>query len=137
VGRKVFLAGPIQGFERNQSYRDRLREVLLLHGYEPVDPWQRERVVYSMTGREWWKNVPPADFIRRDLEDIDRCDVLVAYLPRLSAGACMELFYAKRRGKKTITICQIENPSPWIVAHSDIILRNMEDLENLLKAHAP
>jgi len=133
MGTRVFLAGPIQGMEQNQSYRERLRGILLRQGYEPVDPWQREKVVYSATGSEWWKNVPPTDFIRRDLDDIDRCDLLVAYLPRLSAGTCMELFYAKRRGKKTVVICQIENPSPWIVAHSDHFLRTIEDFENLLK----
>ena len=73
------------------------------------------------------------DFIKRDLEDIERCDILVAYLPRLSAGTCMELFYAKLKGKKTVTICGIENPSPWIVSHSDVILRRIEELDDYLK----
>ena len=131
--RRVFISGPIQGMERRQSYRDRIKRILLRRGYEPVDPWEREKVMYSMTGEEWWRNVPPPDFIRRDLEDIDRCDILVAYLPRLSAGTCMELFYAKMRGKKTITICRIKNPSPWIVFHSDVILKSMKELEALLE----
>ncbi|RLI11898.1 hypothetical protein DRO25_01135 [Candidatus Bathyarchaeota archaeon] len=74
-----------------------------------------------------------ADFIRRDLEDIEKCDVLVAYLPKLSAGTCMELFYAKLKGKKTVCICRIENPSPWIIVHSDVVLERIEDLENVLK----
>jgi len=80
--------------------------------------------------------VPPTDFIRRDLEDIDQCDLLIAYLPRLSAGTCMELFYAKRRGKKTVVICRMENPSPWIVAHSDVLLKTVEDFKDWLEAHA-
>lgn len=120
--------------ERRQSYRDKLRELLLRYGYEPLDPWQREKVLYRGPPEEWWRNVPPEGFIKRDLEDIDRCDVLIAYLPRLSAGACMELFYAKMKGKKTVTICKIKNPSPWITAHSDIIVRNMSELEELLKS---
>jgi len=74
-----------------------------------------------------------ADFIRRDLEDIEKCDVLVAYLPTLSAGTCMELFYAKLKKKETICICQFENPSPWITVHSDIILTGIEKLEKALK----
>lgn len=130
---KVLISGPIQGMEREQSYRDRLRRLLKEHGYDVVDPWQRERVVYSPTGREWWKNVPSTGFIKRDLEDIDRCDALVAYLPRLSAGTCMELFYAKSLGKRTIVICELENPSPWIVHHSDILLKNIEKLKDYLK----
>ena len=76
LGGRVFISGPIQGMECRQSYRDRIKRILLRHGYEPVDPWEREKVLYSMTGEEWWRNVPPPDFIRRDLEDIDRCCLL-------------------------------------------------------------
>jgi hypothetical protein len=58
---------------------------------------------------------------------------LVAYLPKLSAGTCMELFYAKQVGKKTVCICMIDNPSPWIVVHSDIIIGAIWELEDTLK----
>ncbi|MBC7131087.1 hypothetical protein H5T51_07725 [Candidatus Bathyarchaeota archaeon] len=68
-------------------------------------------------------------FVRRDLEDIEGCDVLIAYLPRLSAGTCMELFYAKLKGKATICICRLRNPSPWIIAHSDILIQRISDLQ--------
>jgi len=130
--KKVFLSGPIQGMEENQSYRDVIRDVCLRCGYEPIDPWLREKVIFKGAEPDWWKNVPK-DFIKRDLKDIEKCDLLVAYLPRLSAGTCMELFYAKLKGKRTITICEIENPSPWIIAYSDVILNRIEDLEDLLK----
>ncbi|MEM2336203.1 MAG: hypothetical protein QXR79_01560 [Candidatus Bathyarchaeia archaeon] len=55
-------------------------------------------------------------------------------MPKLSAGTCMELFYAKMKGKKTICICKIKNPSPWITTHSDIILKEIRQLEQTLKA---
>ena len=71
--------------------------------------------------------------LKRDLEDIERCDVLVAYLPRLSAGTCMEFFCAKLKEKRTICVCPIENPSPWIVVHSDVIVKKFEELERVLK----
>lgn len=130
--KKIFISGPIQGMETEQSYRVVIREICVRLGYEPVDPWQREKIFYKGKERGWLR-VPAADFIRRDLEDIEKCDVLVAYLPRLSAGTCMELFYAKLKGKKTICICQIENPSPWIIVHSDIVVERIEDLENVLR----
>lgn len=76
--------------------------------------------------------VPPLDFIERDLKDIEKCDVLIAYLPKLSAGTCMELFYAKMKGKKTICICKLKNPSPWITAHSDITIKSISALEEAL-----
>lgn len=132
--KKVFISGPIQGMEDKQAYRDRISTLLIKYGYEPVDPWRREKVLYrAQLSCDWWRRVPPKDFIRRDLEDIDGCDALIAYLPRLSAGTCMELFYAKLRGKKTITVCRIRNPSPWIVVHSDVIVRGFRELESVLR----
>jgi nucleoside 2-deoxyribosyltransferase len=119
--------------EEDQSYRDVMRDACLRCGYEPIDPWLREKVIYKSAGPRWWTNVQIGDFIKRDLDDIRKCEVLIAFLPRLSAGTCMELFYAKLKGKITITICEIENPSPWIVAHSDVILSRIEDLEEALK----
>jgi nucleoside 2-deoxyribosyltransferase len=133
--RKVFISGPIQGMEKDQSYRDVIREICIRCGYKPVDPWRREKVIYRGTGTDWWMKVPAGDFIKRDLEDIKKCDVLIAYLPRLSAGTCMELFYARLKGKKTICICRIENPSPWIIVHSDTILKSVKELEGVLKRH--
>ena len=134
--RRVFISGPIQGMEHDQSYRDRLRDLLTEKGFEPVDPWLREKVVYSTTGEKWWRNVPSSSFIRRDLEDIESCEIFVAYLPMLSAGSCMELFYAKRRGKTTVVICKLKNPSPWIVAHSDVMLTTFKEFEGFLEKEA-
>ena len=131
--RKVFISGPIQGMETEQSYRNVIHKICVRSDYEPVDPWEREKIIYKGTEQGWWSRVPAADFIRRDLEDIEKCDILVAYFPRLSAGTCMELFYAKLKGKKTICMCQIENPSPWIIVHSDMILKKIEELEDALK----
>lgn len=130
---KVFVSGPIQGVETRQGYRDVIGEICAKNGYEVVDPWKREKILYHGVEEGWWNRVPVDDFIRRDLEDIEKCDVLVAYFPRLSAGTCMELFYAKLKGKRTICICEIENPSPWIIAHSDIIIKKINDLEHALK----
>jgi nucleoside 2-deoxyribosyltransferase len=131
---KAFISGPIQGMETRQSYREAIRRICIRCGYEPIDPWQREKIIYRGEEHGWWEKVPAADFIKRDLEDIEKCDVLIAYMPKLSAGTCMELFYAKMRGKKTICICKIKNPSPWITTHSDIILRRIGELESALKA---
>ena len=119
--------------EEDQSYRDVLRRICRRQGFKPIDPWLREKVIYRMEDAHWRRKTDLFGFIRRDLRDIERCDILVAYLPRLSAGTCMELFYAKRIGKKTVTICEIEDPSPWIIAYSDVILKRIEDLEDYLR----
>jgi hypothetical protein len=58
---------------------------------------------------------------------------MVVYLPILSAGACMELFYAKRKGKTVIVVSEIECLSPWIVGHADKVLKSFGELEQALK----
>ena len=131
--KKVFISGPILGMENNQGYRQKITEIILGAGFEVIDPWLRERVLYKGDERCWWDKVPTFDFIQRDLDDADRCDLMVVYLPILSAGACMELFYAKRIGKKIIVVSEIECLSPWIIAHSDMVQKGFDGLEDALK----
>lgn len=131
--KRAFISGPIQGMETKQHYRDAIREICIRNGFEVVDPWQREKILYRGTKSRWWDKVPAADFIQRDLEDIEKCDVLIAFFPQLSAGTCMELFYARLKGKKTISICQIKNPSPWIIVHSDAVLKSFDELEGAFR----
>jgi len=119
--------------EDKQEYRAEIRRILEAKGYEVIDPWEREKIIYKASREDWWKNVPPRDFIDRDLRDVERCDVLIAYLPRLSAGTCMELFYAKLKGKKVISIIEFDDPSPWITLHSDVILRSLNELKNYIE----
>jgi nucleoside 2-deoxyribosyltransferase len=131
--KKAFISGPIQGMENEQSYREAISKICVRLGYETVDPWLREKIIYREDEPCWWTKVPATGFVERDLEDIAKCDVLIAYLPKLSAGTCMELFYAKQRGKRVITISEMKDLSPWIVVHSDRILRSIEELEDALK----
>ncbi|MCL2172965.1 MAG: hypothetical protein FWB84_04905, partial [Candidatus Bathyarchaeota archaeon] len=72
------------------------------------------------------------DFIQRDLDDANRCDIMVVYLPKLSAGACMEMFYAKRKGKTVIVVSDMKELSPWIKAHCNAVIKNFDELEEML-----
>jgi nucleoside 2-deoxyribosyltransferase len=131
--KKVFIAGPILGMETNQGYRQEITEILLRQGLDVIDPWKREKVLYNGDEKCWWDKVPTFDFIQRDLDDAESCDIMVVYLPILSAGACMELFHAKRKGKKIIIVSEIECLSPWIIAHSDMVLKDFSQLEDALQ----
>ena len=131
--KKAFISGPILGMENNQAYRDRIREICVKLGFEVIDPWRRERVLYKGDEQCWWSKVPACEFVQRDLDDAEKCDVMIVYLPKLSAGACMELFYAKRKGKKVIVVSEMECLSPWIVVHSDAIVKRFEELEDALR----
>ncbi len=131
--KKLFISGPILGLEKQQDYRQIITAIANKLDLETIDPWKRERVLYNGTEECWWDKVPVFDFIQRDLDDADRCDIMVVYLPILSAGACMELFYAKRKGKKIIIVSPLQCLSPWIVFHSDSIVRSFDQLEATLK----
>ena len=131
--KKVFISGPILGMENDQSYRETITEICVKLGFEVIDPWRREKILYSGKEKCWWPHVPASGFVQRDLDDAERCDIMIVYLPKLSAGACMELFYAKRKGKKIIVVSEMECLSPWIVIHSDVIVENLGKLEEALK----
>ena len=119
--------------ESSQEYRVKITDILVKEGFEVIDPWKREKILYQGDERCWWEKVPTFDFIQRDLDDADRCDIMVVYLPMLSAGACMEMFYAKRKGKKIIVLSEIACLSPWIIAHSDKVIKSFYQLEGALK----
>ena len=119
--------------EKQQDYRKHITEIVEKLGFKVIDPWKRERVIYKGTEECWWDKVPVFDFIQRDLDDADRCDIMVVYMPILSAGACMEMFYAKRKGKHVIVVSEIKCLSPWIVFHSDTIVNSFSQLEETLK----
>ena len=131
--KKVFISGPILSMENDQNYRKPITETFHRLGLELIDPWLREKSLYKGDESCWWTKCVPMDFIQRDLDDADRCDIMVVYLPKLSAGACMELFYAKRKGKKIIIVSEMDCLSPWIVYHSDVIVKRLEELETALK----
>lgn len=101
-------------------------------GFDVIDPWNREKVFYKGDEECWWNTYTTYDFVQRDLSDADRYDIMVVYLPKLSAGACMEMFYAERKDKKIIVVSEIECLSPWIVVHSDVIIKSFDGHEAAL-----
>ena len=131
--RKVFISGPILGMENNQAYRTTITEICCRLGCEIIDPWLREKTIYGKDEPCWWNKVPPKDFVERDIRDIEKCDIIIAYLPRLSAGACMELFHAKRKGKKVVVVSDLTPLSPWITIHANRIVKHFEELGTALQ----
>ena len=133
MGKIVFISGPILGMENEQEYRGTITKICNRLGLQVIDPWRREKILYKGNEHCWWTKCVPMDFVQRDLDDADKCDIMVVYMPKLSAGACMEMFYAKRNGKKVIVVSGMECLSPWIAVHSDVIVKRFEELEDALK----
>ncbi|MDR0318584.1 MAG: nucleoside 2-deoxyribosyltransferase domain-containing protein [Nitrososphaerota archaeon] len=133
----VFISGPILGMEDNQDfYRNTITAVCQKLGFKVIDPWQREKCDYKNGSDEHddeqvkCKNY--SRIVQCDLDDADRCDIMVVYLPKLSAGACMEMFYAKRKGKIVIVVSDMPKLSPWIKVHCDVLITNFDVLEETL-----
>ena len=131
--KKAFISGPILGMENEQGYREIITKVCEKLGFDVIDPWRREKILYKGDEHCWWTKVPAPGFIQRDLDDAEGCDIMIVYLPKLSAGASMELFYAKRKGKRVIVVSEMEYLSPWIVMHSDAIVKSFNELKDTLK----
>ncbi|MDR2719722.1 MAG: nucleoside 2-deoxyribosyltransferase domain-containing protein [Nitrososphaerota archaeon] len=136
IRKLVFISGPILGMEDNQDYyRNIITGISQKLGFEVIDPWKREKCLYEESERCGQGVCEKFGFVQRDLDDADRCDVMVVYLPMLSAGACMEMFYAKRRGKVVIVISDMERLSPWIKVHCNVVLKNFDALEEVLSRY--
>jgi hypothetical protein len=54
-------------------------------------------------------------------------DIILAYCPRPSWGTPMEIIYAAEKDKWVATVCDDPNPSPWLIAHSDILVETFEE----------
>jgi hypothetical protein len=140
--KQVFISGPILGMENNQDYyRNIITDISQKLGFDVIDPWKREKYLYKdAENKENCEQTTVTackkyDFVQRDLDDADRCDIMIVYLPKLSAGACMEMFYAKRKGKTIIVVSDMEQLSPWIKVHSNTIIKNFNTLEETLNKY--
>jgi len=63
---------------------------------------------------------------------MEKCDVLFAYEPKLSAEHAWELFYAKMRGEKTYAYAKSKTQAYGTPFRHN--LKKMKELEKVLKA---
>jgi hypothetical protein len=50
----VFISGPILGMENNQRYREKISDVLVKLGFDVINPWLREKILYKGDEKCWW-----------------------------------------------------------------------------------
>ena len=93
----VYLAGPISFAEDLQDYRKSLTEGLrkISPKFKIHDPWEREQCTMqeakptSDSGGAEEKKAVAEDIITRDLLDIYRCNMTLAYIFRIGVGTCL------------------------------------------------
>lgn len=111
----VYLAGPINGCTDEEAHGWRDGFMASLPDLKFLDPMVRD-----YRGRE---DESVNEIVESDIEDINECDVFLAYCWQISWGTGMEVFYAYRTGKRVILVVpEGERISPWLRYHSHDIV---------------
>lgn len=110
---RVYLAGPPYA----EEYRSRAGELLREQGHEPVDPMRRD-----FRGRTEGNE---RAIVEGDLEEINRCDAVLAAFTGPDEGTAMEAWYAHSRGKPVVAYTGGTPAHPWTVyvatsVHADL-----------------
>ncbi len=125
----VYLCGGIAGLSDTEcsDWRETVKEEFS-GVYNFLDPMRRD-----YRGRE--ADSAP-EIVDGDLIDIVTADIILVNAIRPSWGTAMELYFAASLNRCVLTMCPDDNPSPWLVRHSDIISKTwdvmFDDLESLL-----
>ncbi len=99
--RYVYLAGKIKVGHDATEYRSLVAPILFEHGFDSLDPLRGK---YKMPS---WDAIPPNEIIVRDLQDINRADVLLAVSMECkdsSFGTPCEVMYAWLQHKPIVLI---------------------------------
>ena len=130
---RIFLAGIMQGSHRDavlhdQSYRIRLREMLLVHLPEAdvYDPLADHTDSLSYDD-EQGKSV----FFHHN-RLCGEVDVVIAFVPEASMGTAIEMWEAFRHGRVVVTVSPLLHN--WTVRYlSDVVYPDVESLETALR----
>jgi nucleoside 2-deoxyribosyltransferase len=71
--------------------------------------------------------------VEYDLEYVKKADVIVAIANEPSYGTAIEVFFAKKSGKKVILLAKDPVPTPWPINFSDYIVKDEDQLIELLR----
>jgi len=118
---RIYLAGTIYDDEPGKSWKKDFTKKFedVEYKYEFFDP---DPI-----------NEPEPYFVARDKAEIQKCDILVAYIERVTVGTTMEIFYAHSLGTKPVMII---NPTGklytdlWMNEHIHYLTGTISDCVN-------
>ena len=118
---KIYLAGPING-RSDSDCNDWRAEAKKHWPGETLDPMSRD-----YRGRELEPGIAEV-IVAGDMEDIENCNALLAYVDKPSIGTSMEVFYAKHVLKMPVVVVHPgERPSPWLIEHCDSLCKSINE----------
>ncbi len=109
-----------------------LYTVLKEKGFDTINHLLEKDMDYSHINDFRDKRKLSQAIVEHDLDCIDNADVLVVILNSPSYGTVMELLIAKDKGKKIVLLAKDSVPTPWPIYVSDFIVRDEQELFQLL-----
>ncbi|HDI74677.1 MAG TPA: hypothetical protein ENF55_01835 [Thermoprotei archaeon] len=97
---KVYFAAPMLGDRSNLEDNRKIASALKAMGCEILTEWVLEEVLDIERG------ATPKEIFERDIEILDKCDVLLADVSYPSLGVGFEIAYALLKGKKVVAYCR-------------------------------
>lgn len=102
-------------------------------GFLVLDHISEEHMDYSDIKDFRDKRELAEKIVKHDLEFVKKGDVIVAVSNGPSYGTAIEMYVAKRLGKRVILYSEEEVPTPWPIAFSDITVHDLDSLVSSLK----
>ena len=109
-----------------------LQKFLRDKGFEVIDQFQEKQMDYSNIRDFREKKRLAERIVENDLKFIVECDVIVAVCDKPSFGTAIEIYCAKKLGKKVIVLNEQPQPSPWPIAFADQIVKSGRELVEAL-----
>ena len=128
----IYLAHPAKHMDKGKT----LQAALENEGYEVKNPFDQDSYARAIT--ELWDKHPKVRtkkgvaelVVEKDLDSIDKCDTVVAYVVEPSIGTSMEIHYAYSINKAVFILSN--EISPWLMYHGTVI-KNVKKLLDLLR----
>jgi len=111
--KSIYLSSP----SKFRTYSIIVKNELEKLGYDVFDPLENELTFP----------------VERDIEEIKKRDMLIAILPSLSIGGCMEIWIAHEFGKKVIVFSPMNSSHPWLKYCATNIFTKIDDLISYMK----
>jgi hypothetical protein len=115
-------------------YIQDLYSFLRSKGFDVLDHVMHREMNYSAIKDFRRRKKLSSKIVQHDLDYIRQVDVLVVIAKKPSYGTGIEVFIAKKYGKKIILLAKDPIPTPWLVNFSDYIVTTQERLVSLLHA---
>jgi nucleoside 2-deoxyribosyltransferase len=123
----IYLSGPILGCKKHlyNAWREKTINDLGHH---------KEISFLDPTSGELYENEAEYadEVVAAAIENVEKSDIVFAYIPFYSMGTSFEIFWANQLNKKIIVALEAEHESAFVRKFADYIFYNLEDAIDFL-----